>query len=112
MNTRAKIPLILGVLGAMAPAAAQAWTARVTGIIQHGTQIAVYLSPDPGPLSCAVGQPYLMNVDDSAAAKQRFAMLMTALTTGQSIQGWDDGCNAGIWGQSRPHFWRLQLNRD
>ena len=88
---------------------AYAWEAKVTNVLQHGTQIAIYLSPDPGPGSCSVGQPYLVNVDETAAAKQRFAMLMTALVTGQTISGYDDGCSTGIWAVSRPLVWRLSL---
>ncbi len=102
--------LVLCVLGVLAPFGVHAWEAKVVNIVQHDTQIAVYLSPDPGPLTCSVGQPYLMNVDDTTAVKQRFAMLMTALITGQTVSGWNDGCSSGIYGQSRPIFWRLQLN--
>jgi hypothetical protein len=58
-----------------------------------------------------VGQPYLIQVDDTAAAKQRFAMVMTALITGQTVSGYDDGCSTAIWAQSRPLVWRLSLNR-
>lgn len=102
--------LVLGALGMLAPLGAQAWEAKVTNVLQHGTQIAIYLSPDPGPMGCSVGQPYLINVDDSIASKQRFAMVMTALTTGQTVSGYDDGCSNGIWAQSRPLVWRLTLN--
>ncbi len=89
---------------------AHAWEAKVTNVLQHGTMIAIYLSPDPGPQSCSVGQPYLLQVDDTPAAKQRFAMVMMALVTGQTVSGYDDGCNTGIWAQSRPLVWRLYLN--
>ncbi len=99
------------ILGVLAASAANAWEATVTDILQHGTMIAVYLSPDPGPGSCTYGQPYLMAVDDTAAGKQRFAMILTALATGQKIAGYDDGCDTGIWGQSRPVFWRLHLEK-
>jgi hypothetical protein len=104
-------PLIfLGALSMLAPCGASAWDAKVTNVLQHGTQVAIYLSPDPGPLSCTTGQPYLINVDDTVASKQRFAMVMTALLTGQTISGYDDGCSNGIWAQSRPLVWRLSLN--
>ena len=56
-----------------------------------------------------MGQPYLLQVDETSAAKQRFAMVMLALATGQTISGYDDGCNTGIWADSRVRFvWRLQ----
>lgn len=102
--------LVLSVLGMLAPIGAQAWEARITNVLQHGNQIAIYLSPDPGPMSCSIGQPYLINVDDSIASKQRFAMVMTALITGQTVSGYDDGCSSGIWAQSRPVIWRLTIN--
>ena len=97
-------------LGLLAPLAAQAWEAKITNVLQHGTQIAIYLSPDPGPIGCSVGQPYLVNVDESTASKQRFAMIMLAVATGQTVSGYDDGCSNGIWAQSRPLVWRLTLN--
>lgn len=103
--------LVLLALGAALATNASAWEGKVTNVLQHGTMIAVYLSPDPGPGSCSFGQPYLIQVDDTAAAKQRFAMVMTALITGQSISGYDDGCSTAIWAQSRPLVWRLTLNR-
>jgi hypothetical protein len=90
---------------------AGAWEGKVTNVLQHGTMVAIYLSPDPGPGSCSVGQPYLIQVDDTVAAKQRFAMVMTALVTGQTVSGYDDGCSTAIWAQSRPLVWRLSLNR-
>jgi hypothetical protein len=98
------------VLSILVTQASHAWEAKVTNVLQHGTMIAIYLSPDPGPLSCSAGQPYLVQVDDTPAAKQRFAMLMIALTTGQTISGYDDGCNTGIWAVSRPLVWRIYLN--
>jgi hypothetical protein len=88
----------------------QAWQGKVTNVLQHGGMLAIYLSPDPGPGSCSVGQPYLIEVDDTPAAKQRFAMVMTALVTGQTISGYDDGCSSSIWAQSRPLVWRLSLS--
>lgn len=101
---------VLLVFAVLVTQTANAWEAKVTNVLQHGTMIAIYLSPDPGPQSCSVGQPYLLQVDDTSAAKQRFAMVMLALATGQTISGYDDGCNTGIWAQSRPFVWRLQLN--
>ncbi len=100
---------VLGLLGMFAPYCAQAWEAKVTNVLQHGNQVAIYLAPDPGALSCAVGQPYLLDVDDTPAAKQRFALIMLALSTGQLLTGWDDGCSTGIWAQSRPLMLRLRL---
>src|ERR1044071_5703315 len=99
--------LILGVLTAQG---AYAWQAKITNVLQHGGTLAIYLSPDPGPGSCSIGQPYLLEVDDTPAGKQRFAMVMTALVTGQTVSGYDDGCSTGIWNQSRPLVWRLMLN--
>jgi len=102
--------IALCVLAVFTTSAAFAWQAKVTNVLQHGTMVAIYLSPDPGPGSCAVGQPYLLAVDDTAAAKQRFSMVMTAVITGQTISGYDDGCSTAIWGYSRPLLWRLQLD--
>lgn len=101
--------VFLCALALLTTTSAFAWEAKVTHVLQHGTMLAVYLSPDPGPGSCSVGQPYLIQVDDTIAAKQRFAMLMTAVATGQLISGYDDGCSSAIWGHSRPLVWRLQL---
>jgi hypothetical protein len=101
--------LVRCALGLLVPFAAQAWDAKVTHDLQHGGQIAIYLSPDPGPISCSVGQPYLVNVDESTASKQRFAMIMLAVATGQSISGYDDRCSSGIWAVSRPLVVRLTL---
>ena len=107
---KSKKLLVSCTLGLLLPFAAQAWEARVTSVLQHGGQIAIYLSPDPGPLGCSVGQPYLVNVDETTASKQRFAMIMLAVATGQTISGYNDGCSEGIWAQSRPLVWRLTLN--
>lgn len=89
-----------------------AWEARVTDILQHGTVVAVYLSPDPGVGSCSVGQPYLLTVNDTMESKQRFAMIMQALATGTKIAGYDDGCDSSIWAQSRPKIVRLVLRNN
>jgi hypothetical protein len=97
-------------LTALAASGANAWQAKVTNILQHGATVAVYLSPDPGPGSCSVGQPYLIAVDDTPDAKQRFALILTALSTGQLISGYDDGCSTAIWAQSRPVIFRLVLS--
>jgi hypothetical protein len=102
--------IALCALAVLTSTTAFAWQGKVTNVLQHGTMLAIYLSPDPGPGSCSVGQPYLLDVDDTPAGKQRFAMLMLAIATGQTISGYDDGCSTGIWGQSRPKVWRLQLN--
>jgi len=88
---------------------AGAWEANVSDVLQHGSYVAVYLSPDPGPGSCQFGQPYLLVVDDTAEAKQRFAMIMLALASGRKLAGYDDGCDTAIWAQSRPKIWRLML---
>ena len=109
--SKSVLAAVFSVLGVLAVSSAQAWEATVTNVLQHGNMVAVYLSPDPGPLSCSYGQPYLTVVDDTPAAKQRFAMLLMALSTGQKISGYDDGCDTGIWAQSRPVFWRLSLAR-
>jgi len=102
--------IALCALAVLTTSSAFAWQAKVTNVLQHGTMLAIYLSPDPGPGSCSVGQPYLLTVDDTPEGKQRFAMVMTAVVTGQTISGYDDGCNSSIWGHSRPFVWRLQLN--
>ena len=87
-----------------------AWDAKVTRILQHGDTAAVYLSPDPGKQSCETGSPYILIADDSVAAKQRFSMLLTAMTAGLGITGHDDECSSAIWGISRPTIRRLYLN--
>jgi hypothetical protein len=97
-------------LAILSSSSALAWEGKVTNVLQHGTMVAIYLSPDPGPGSCSVGQPYLIAVDDTPAAKQRFSMVMTALVTGQTVSGYDDGCSTAIWAVSRPLVSRLQLN--
>src|SRR5690348_15673465 len=102
--------LIVLMLSTFVVQAAHAWEAKVTAVLQHGTTVAVYLSPDPGPGSCSVGQPYLLQVDDTPAAKQRFAMVLMASITGQLISGYDDGCDTSIWNQSRPLIWRLAVS--
>ena len=102
--------LMLFTLGVLAASSASAWQGKITNVLQHGTMIAIYLSPDPGPGSCTYGSPYLIQVDDTPAAKQRFAMVMLALATGQTVSGYDDGCDTSIWAQSRPLVWRLMVN--
>lgn len=88
---------------------AGAWEANVSDILQHYNYVAVYLSPDPGPGNCQYGSPYLLVVDDTPASKQRFAMIMAALVTGNKIAGYPDPCDTGIWAQSRPTIQRLLL---
>jgi hypothetical protein len=100
---------LIGACALLAMSGAQAWEANVTDILQHGTYVAIYLSPDPGVGSCQYGQPYLLAVDDTAAAKQRFSLIVTALATGHKIAGFDDGCETAIWAQSRPVIQRLML---
>jgi hypothetical protein len=85
------------------------WEAKVTNILQHGEYAAISLSPDPGVGNCEFGQPYILIVDDTAAAKQRFSMLLTALSTGNKVGGYADACSSAIWGQSRPTIRRLRL---
>jgi hypothetical protein len=97
------------VLGALLASTATAWEANVLEILQHGSVVAVYLSPDPGPGACQYGQPYLLPVSDSEESRQRFAMILTAVATGQKIVGYSDGCSNDIWSQSRPIIWRLIL---
>ena len=99
--------MLLSILGLLAASSASAWEANVTDILQHGTYVAVYLSPDPGAGSCQYGQPYLLVVDDTPAGKQRFALILSALATGHKIAGYDDGCDTAIWAQSRPIIVRL-----
>jgi hypothetical protein len=101
--------VLAGLLGILAATSANAWEANVTNILQHGSVVAIYLNPDPGPMGCSYGQPYLLMVDDTAEAKQRFSMVMLALATGNKIAGYDDGCDTSIWAQSRPKVWRLML---
>lgn len=99
----------LALIGALSASNAGAWEANVTDILQHYNYVAVYLSPDPGPNSCQYGSPYLLVVDDTPAGKQRFAMIMAALATGNKIAGYTDGCDTAIWAQSRPVIQRLVL---
>ena len=102
--------LMLLVLGVLVATSANAWQGKITNVLQHGTYVAIYLSPDPGPGSCSYGSPYLIQVDDTPAARQRFAMIMLAVATGQTVSGYDDGCDTAIWGVSRPLVWRLQVS--
>jgi len=61
------------------PLSCNAWEASVTQIMHHYDSVAVWITPDPGPLNCQQGQPYLVKVDSSEASKQRFSMILTAL---------------------------------
>ncbi len=75
----------------------------------------MYLSPDPVVGSCSFGTRIysLLTtpvIDDTTVSKQRLAILMQAIATGQKVTGWDDGCATGIWAQSRPKIERLMLN--
>lgn len=88
---------------------ASAWEAKVTDILQHGTYAAIYLSPDPGPGNCEFGSPYLLVVDGTPEANQRFSMLLAALTTGNNVAGYADECATAIWGKSKPTIRRLRL---
>ena len=101
---------LLVVAGGLWASVAGAWHANVTNILHHWNYVAVYLTPDPGAGSCSYGGPYLLLVDDTTASKQRLAILMQAIATGQKVTGYDDGCSTGIWGQSRPKIERLMLN--
>lgn len=100
---------MLGVASAVIATNAGAWEAKVVDILQHGSYVAVYLSPDPGVGSCSYGSPYLLSVEGTPASNQRFGMVLTALATGKSLAGYDDGCNSAIWAQSRPIIVRLML---
>ena len=102
-----RLHIMLCTFGVLLASNAGAWTATVTGVLHHYNYLAVYLSPDPGPGTCLFGSPYLVVVDDTIASKERVALLMTALTTGQTIGGYADGCDSGIWAQSRPLILRL-----
>jgi hypothetical protein len=98
---------LLAIVGLLSVSTAGAWEANVTDILHHYNYMAVYLSPDPGPSTCSVGSPYLILVDDSTASKQRVALIMLALATGQKVAGYPDPCDTAIWGQSRPTIQRL-----
>lgn len=111
MHMKIKRSLVL-LIGILFTSAAGAWQANVTNILQHGTYVAVYLSPDPGPGTCQYGSPYLLVVDNTPESKQRFAMIMMALATGKKIGGYDDPCDTAIWAQSRPTIQRLHLLAD
>lgn len=73
---------------------AQSWEAEVTSILQHGSVVAIYLDPDPGIGQCQYGSPYILVADGSPESNQRFSMLLTALTTGKKIDGWEDTCSS------------------
>ena len=85
------------------------WEAYVTAILQHGNNAAITLSPDPGIGNCEYGSPYILIVDDTPAAQQRFSLLLTALASGKKISGYQDECSSAIWGQSRPTVRRIRL---
>lgn len=89
------------------PLNCNAWEATVTQIMHHYDAVAVWITPDPGPLNCQQGQPYLIKLDSSEASKQRFSMILTALTTKRKIEGYNDPCSSSIWGVSRPTIERL-----
>lgn len=91
---------------------ASAWEAKVTDILQHGDVAAITLSPDPGPENCSVGSPYILIVDETPAAKQRFSILLSALTSGKTVRGFPDACSTAIWGTSRPTIRRLGIKAD
>ncbi|XOV78398.1 MAG: hypothetical protein ACFHVJ_15810 [Aestuariibacter sp.] len=86
-----------------------AWEAKVTSIMQHRNTVAVYLSPNPGAGRCDVGQPYLLPVVDSEEHRQKFAMILAAMTADMKVLGYDDGCDSAIWGKSRPKIERLMI---
>lgn len=86
-----------------------AWEAKVVDILQHGDYVAVTLSPDPGKGNCEAGSPYLLVVDNTPAAQQRFSMILTALASGKKIRGYADECSTAIWGVPRPTMRRLGL---
>ncbi len=89
---------------------AGAWEpAKVTNILQHEKYAAIFLSPDPGKGNCEAGSPYLLLVDDTPDSKQKFSMLLTALTTGLKVSGHSDACVNAIWGKTRPSIRRLHL---
>ena len=90
-----------------------AWEANVVDILQHGDYAAISLSPDPGKGNCDVGSPYLLVVDETPAAQQKFSMLLTALASGKKVRGYADPCATAIWGASRPTINRLGItNKD
>ena len=102
---------LLVMIGGLWASVAGAWEANVTGFVHHWDYVAVYLSPDPGPGNCSHGQPYLIPVNETIASKQRIAMIMQALATGQKVTGWHgDPCDSAIWGQSRPRIERLMIS--
>jgi hypothetical protein len=88
---------------------ALAWEAKVTNILQHGNYVAVTLNPDPGEGKCEDGSPYILIVDDEPDTAQKFSMLLTAMSTGMTIVGYEDPCSSAIWGRSRPTIERLGL---
>lgn len=90
-----------------------AWEADVVDILQHGDYVAVTLTPDPGVGNCEHGSPYLLIVDETPAAQQRFSIVLSALISGKKVRGYADECDNAIWGKSRPTLRRLSLtNKD
>lgn len=73
-----------------------AWEANVVDILQHGDVASISLSPDPGKGQCEVGSPYILIVDETPAAQQRFSLLLTALVSGNKIRGYSDACSSAI----------------
>lgn len=89
---------------------ATAWEAKVTSVLQHRDWVAVNLVPDPGVGACTAGNPYLIAVDGAPQNDQLFTMVMTALNTGKTVEGFaSDPCSSAIWGQPRPKIERLRL---
>lgn len=103
------IKLFVIAVGVLMSTLTHAWEAKVTRILQHDDFVAVYLDPDPGPLNCATGQPYLLVVDGTPGSEQRFSMLLTAISGKMTVSGYADACNTAIWGNSRPTIERLNL---
>ena len=106
------IKIIFTISASMFATNALAWEAKVTKILHHHTVAAIYLSPDPGVGQCTHGQPYILTLDGSSASKERFSMLLAALTAGQTVGGYSDGCSTAIWGNSRPLITRLSIEID
>ena len=77
---------------------------QVTQILQHNEVVAVYLNPDPGKANCDVGSPYILKVDGTEANRQRFNMVLTAMSTGSRLSFSAPGCSSAIWGHSRPQI--------
>lgn len=104
-----KLRLLVFIASCLFSICSWSWEAKVTNILHHGDVIAVSLSPDPGPLQCDYGSPYLIKLDGSQASDQLFSMVLTALATGKTVTGYGDPCASDIWAKSRPTIWRLNL---